>query len=204
MLTRSRSRVRMLVAACSGLVLAWAGFAIAASNMGFRAVKPIVLAGSGQIGNNWTSLPYRNPYTNAGVFCQKVGLTTGLFKASITVLNESTGGFSTVSCGSSQANALTLVPGKGIQIRQPSTTGAPTSILILGSHDNALSVTIPDAGQGQIGNFWFSVPYHTTSATAADLCQDAGLSTGLFKASITRLDASTGGFTTVSCGTSQA
>ncbi|SRR5260221_2966764 len=206
MLTRSTSRVRILVAVCALLVLACAGLAIAASNMGFKVVKPIVFAGSGSIGDNWTSLPYKTPYANAGAFCNKVGLVTALIgRASLTVLNETSGGFTTVSCGTSQADALTLIAGKGIKIRQPSATGAPANIIIAGSHDNNLQIVIPKAGSGQVGNFWFSVPYHTTSTTAGDLCQDAHLSTGLIgAASITRLDASTGGFVTVNCGSTQA
>ena len=207
MLTRSTSQVRILVAVCALLVLACAGLAIAASNMGFKVVKPIVIAGSGSIGDNWTALPFKNPYANVGVFCNKVGLITAVLgRASITVLNENTGGFQTVSCGTSQADALTLIAGKGIKIRQPPATGAPTNIIIAGSHDNNLQIVIPKAGSGQIGNFWFSVPYHTTYTTAADLCQNGNLSPGPVPAaaSITRLNASTGALVTANCGSAQA
>lgn len=199
----SRLTVAVLVIAVAMLV---AGGAAVASNMGFKMNKPLTLAGAGQIGNNWTSIPYNNPYGFVGQFCSQTGLTSsGLTRATGTVLNENTGVFTTVSCGTAPANALALIPGKGIQIRQPNLTGAPTSLIIVGSHNPSLAVTIADAGAGQIGNFWFSVPYHTTAVTANDLCISMGMTTtGLTRGTVTRLNAVTGVFTTVSCGTSPA
>jgi hypothetical protein len=172
--------------------------------MGFKLNKALVFAGTGQIGSNWTSIPYNNPYGNSGQLCSQTGLTsTGFPRATITVLNENTGLFGTVSCGTPGANAQTLVPGKGVQIRQSS--NGPSSIIIVGSHNPSLSLTIPDAGTGQIGSYWFSVPYHTTAVTVADLCSSIGLtSTGFPRATVTRLNATTGLFGTVSCGTPAA
>jgi hypothetical protein len=199
----SRLTVAVLVVAVALLV---AGGAAVASNMGFKLNKPITLAGAGQVGSNWTSVPYNNPYGTVGQLCSQTGLTsTGTIRASGTVLNETTGAFTTVQCGTSAANALTLIPGKGLSLRQPNLTGAPTSIIIVGSHNPTLSLTIPDAGAGQVGSFWFAVPYHTTAVSANDLCLSIGLtSTGTIRASVTRLNAATGAFTTVQCGTSAA
>jgi hypothetical protein len=110
-----------------------------------------------------------------------------------------------VSCGTQAAAALQLVPGRGVLIRQPDTEGAPESLTLLGSHDNALEITIPDARQGQIGNYWYSLPYHATATTASELCTEAGLtSTGSPRATITRFNAVTGLFKTVTCGTQGA
>ncbi len=202
--TMQKHRIVPILAA---IVIAAVGGMAVAGNMAFQITKPIVFAGSGQIGNNWTSIPYLQSYGNAGAFCTATGLISTGKKgsASITVLDESTGAYTTVLCGTSAANALTLVPGKGIQISQPNTSGAPSSIPIFGSHDPSRSITVPKAGKGQIGNYWFSVPYHATALTANDLCLQAGLtSTGITRASITRLNASTGVFSTVSCGSSGA
>lgn len=198
---------RLTVAVMAAVVIiAVAGSVAIASNMGFKLNKAIILSGAGQIGSNWTSIPYNNPYGNVGAFCTQTGLTSsGLTRASATVLNETTGLPTTVSCGSTAAAALTLIPGKGLQIRQPNVAGAPTSIIIVGSHNPTLSITVPKSGTGQIGNYWFSVPYHTTAVSANDLCLSSGLtSSGLTRASVTRLNAATGLPTTVSCGSTAA
>lgn len=200
----SRLTVAVLVVAVAMLI---AGGASVASNMGFKMNKPLVFSGAGQIGSNWTSVPYNNPYGNAGQLCSQTGLTSALLpRATITVLNETTGAFTQVSCGTPAANGLALIPGKGLAIRQSSTpAGAPSSIIIVGSHNPSLSLTIPDAGAGQIGSFWFAVPYHTTAVTAADLCSSIGLTSAtLPRATVSRLNPSTGAFTQVSCGTAAA
>jgi hypothetical protein len=198
------SRLTLMVLAAAVVILVAGGIAIA-SNMGFKLNKPIVFAGVLQKGNNWTSIPFKNPYSTVGGFCLQTGLTTGSIKATVVTLDENTGSFSpAISCGTATANSTLLIPGKGLQVRQPNVTGAPTSIIIVGSHDASLSLTVPKAGTGQKGNFWFSVPYHTTAATANDLCLSIGLSTGTIKASVTRLDASLGTFTNVFCGTATA
>lgn len=192
-------------------IIAVAGSVAIASNMGFKLNKAIVPAGVGQIGNNWTSIPFNNPYVsgspainNGGAFCGQTGLTSGLVKATLTTLNENTGVFTSVAC-STAANSFPLIEGKGLQIRQPATTGAPASIIIVGSHNPIKTILVPRAGLGQIGNYWFSVPYHTTASFAVDLCTSSGLNTtALAKAGITRLNATSGAFSTVNCQTSGA
>jgi hypothetical protein len=210
------SRPIMAVVVVSALILAVSGLSIA-SNMGFKLNKALVFAGGGHIGDNWTSLPFNNPYCGgaapfacspvgsccAGQVCAQLGLTgTGTSRATIQTLNETTGAFAQGTCGAATANSQTLIPGKGISIRQPNVVGAPTSAIIVGSHNPNLSLTIPVAGGGNIGNFWFSVPYHTTAVTAQDLCNQIGMtSTGALRGIAVRLNATTGAFTQASCGT---
>jgi hypothetical protein len=182
-----------------------AGSVAIASNTGFKINKALVVGGTGQIGNTWTSIPYFNPYGNGGAFCTQTGLiSAGITRASLTTVNPATGVATSANCGTTQATGLLITPGLGVRIRNAG-TGAPASIIIVGSHNPSLSLTIPKAGGGAIGDFWFAVPYHTTAVTAADLCTQSGFtSTGIQRASITRLNPSTGTFTSANCGTTQA
>lgn len=181
-----------------------AGGVVTASNTGFKMNKPLALPGAGQIGSNWTSIPYFNPYGNLGAFCTQTGLiTSGVARDTITDIDPVNGAVSTVTCGTAAATSRAIFPGRGVRIRRP--TGQSGSIIIVGSHNPSLSITVPDAGTGSIGSLWFSVPYHTTAVTAADLCLSSGLtSTGVSRATIQRLNASTGAATTVTCGTAAA
>jgi len=183
-----------------------AGGVVTASNTGFKLNKPLAPSGLGQIGNNWTSIPYFNPYGNAGAFCNQTGLiTSGGLRDTIADVNPATGATTTVTCGTAGANTLLITPGRGLRVRRPSTVVGTTSIIIVGSHNPSLSVSVPDSGLGSIGTLWFSVPYHTTAVTAADLCASSGLtSAGGLRATIGRLNPTTGATTTVSCGTAAA
>src|SRR5947209_7880111 len=121
MMKLSSWRLTVAILAAATIILVAGGLSIA-SNMGFKLNTPIVIStGVGQIGANWTSIPYNNPYGSAGGFCVQTGLvSTGLVgKGSITVLNETNGLASTVTCGSPGASSLALIPGKRIQIKQP-------------------------------------------------------------------------------------
>lgn len=188
------------------VVMLAGGIATGASNMGFKIVRPIALAGAGQIGDNWTSVPYRNLYGNANEFCLQTGLTsTGIPRATILTINPVTGASTQAACGTTSAAAMALSPGQAIRIRQPDIAGAPTAILIAGSHDASVSITIPDAGAGNIGSTWISVPYHTLAENANDFCLQSGLtSTGVVRATILRVDPVTGASNQVACGTSSA
>jgi hypothetical protein len=182
-----------------------AGSVAIASNTGFKINKALTIAGTGQIGNNWTSIPYFNPYGNVGALCTQIGLiSAGITRAQVTLVTPATGAGTTVQCGTAAANSLAIIPGLGLRIRNAG-TGAPTSAIIVGSHNPSLSLTVPKSGAGSIGNFWFAVPYHTTAVTAADLCLQSGFtSSGINRAQIVRLNAATGGATTASCGTAAA
>lgn len=183
-----------------------AGGVVTASNTGFKLNKPLAQSGNGQIGANWTSIPYFNPYGNLGAFCTQTGLiTSGVQRDTISDIDPVSGASSTVTCGTAGATSRAIFVGRGIRIRRPTTVVGTTSIIIVGSHNPSQSITVPDAGTGSIGTLWFSVPYHTTAVTAADLCLSSGLtSAGVQRATIQRLNATTGVFTTVTCGTAAA
>src|SRR5207247_2028452 len=200
MMTLRLSRPLLVVLVASALILALGGLAVA-SNMGFKLNKPIVFTGTGQIGSNWTSLPFNNPYWTCQGLCTQLGLIT--LKATVQVLDQNLGSFTQATCGAPACTALTLIPGKGINIRQPA--GGPASVIIVGSHNPTLSLTIPKAGTGQIGNLWYSLPYHTTAVTAQDLCNQIGMpSTGTARGIITRVNAPTGQFVQGTCGAASA
>lgn len=201
----AKSHLTMAVVLVAATMLV-AGSVAVASNTGFKINKPLVVAGTGSIGNNWTSIPYFSPYTNGTVLCQQLGLvSTGAIRAQLLKIDPITGLAATASCGTlAQTNAFTWNQGQGIRIRNGG-TGAPTSAIIVGSHNPSQSLTIPDAGNGNIGSFWFAVPYHTTAVTAADVCTSIGMtSAGGLRGQIGRLNASTGAFTTVNCGNAAA
>jgi hypothetical protein len=131
-------------------------------------------------------------------------VSTGLTRAAIVKIDPATGLTTTGTCGQASANSFTWAVGQGVRIRNAG-TGAPASAIMVGSHNPGASLTIPDSGAGNIGSFWFAVPYHTTAITAADLCTSAGLtSTGVARGSVGRLNAATGTFTTASCGQAAA
>jgi hypothetical protein len=209
----------MLLVLLVAVVMITAGGFATASNTGFKINKSLPVAGAGQIGNTWISLPYFNPYPTWAAFCSATGLvSTGLGgRATIQFQDpQNVGAFTTpVQCGTAAAGTTPLnppvvngvaYPGLGFQVRNGG-AGAPTSIIIVGSHNPTLSFTVyPGAPASQKGSNWFAVPYHTTAVTANDLCLSSGLtSTGLQKASILRFDAVTGGVVgPVICGSSAA
>ena len=183
------------------VVVALGGRAVA-SNMAFRFRMPIVQAtGPRFVGNNLISLPFNNPYVNGAGICSAWRLSsTGVSRAILTTLDAVTGSYRTGTCGTPGATSMTLVPGRCIMIHEPS--AAVTSVLIVGSHDPSLAITLPAAGTGQVGTYWYSVPYHATAYTVNDLCLQTGMSsTGPLRASCTKLDAPTGSYSQVTCGT---
>jgi len=212
MLKQSGSRLKTAVLAAA-LVVVIAGGVATASNMAFKMNKAFAFTGAGQIGDNWTSIPYNNPYTSIGSFCTQVGLVStgavGQPRAIITVVAAATGVAASATCGSATANTTPLpADGRGVRVRQPNVAGAISSGIIVGSHNPSLSLTVPDAGTGTAGDFWFSVPYHTTAVTFNDLCLSSGLTStgavGAPRAQITRVNAPTGIATSANCGTATA
>jgi len=198
---RSR-RLSLAVVFAAGIILL-AGSVAIGSNMGFKLNKPIVLAGAGQIGNNWTSIPYHNPYGNYGTFCTQTGLpSAGGNTAVLERLDGVTPAFLTQTCADAIAagGGLLLASGDGVRIRVPNVAGNPTSIIIVGSHNPTLSIVVPASGAGQKGNKWFAVPYHTTAVTFNDICVQAGMTAGVAEG----LNAATGVFVTKSCPSDDA
>jgi hypothetical protein len=211
MLLNRKSHLNLAVVLVAATMVIAGGMTIA-SNTGFKINKGLRLVqttDTGQKGSNWVSIPYFNPYNNGTDFCTQTGLRSALAGATTTIAKQDpvTGSTSSANCFS--AGSFTLVPGQGLKIRPAAIVGGvanPNSIIIVGSHNPSLSLTIPKPGAGQVGNFWFSVPYHTTAVTAADLCSSIGMtSTGIVgKATIGRLDPNSGSTTTGTCGTSSA
>ncbi|MFQ5877149.1 MAG: hypothetical protein ACE5JH_05590 [Acidobacteriota bacterium] len=196
MMKPKSSRLTVAILAVAALIVAAGGTAVA-SNMAFKLNKAIVFSGTGQIGNNWTSLPFNNPYTNGQSLCDQLGLVGN---ASLSVLDGTTGTFTSGICGST-AVGVPITAGQGVLIRQPADAGAPSSVIIVGSHNPTLSLSIPavvPGGGPNQGNLWFAVPYHTTAVTAEDLCNSTGMTP--LVGSITRLDAAAGNFVSCVCG----
>jgi hypothetical protein len=199
MIIPSSQRVTIASVFAAIAIITAGGLAVA-SNMAFRLRMPIVFAGNGNIGSNTFALPFLNPYGTAAGACSAWGLTsTGTLRATIQTLNPTTGAFAQAPCGSAGANALALVPGRCVLVRQPNVANAPTSVLIVGSHDPSLTITIPVFGGGYVGTFWYSVPYHATAYNMNDLCLQAGMTP--FGAICQWLDASNGFWHQATCGT---
>lgn len=214
MLNRKSPHLMLAVVVTAAAILIAGGAAIA-SNAGFKLNKAITLIPAGpasQVGDNWISLPYYQPYGTINGFCTQTGLSsTGgalVPKAAVTVVDAALGAATTFTCGSAGAAAANLIPGRGYRVRQPTVTGAPTSLIIVGSHNPGLQIHLEDAGNGQIGDNWISPPYHTTAVTVNDFCLSSGLSsTGgalVAKATVTRVDAALGQAATLTCGSAGA
>ena len=210
MLLNRKSHLNLAVVLVAATMVI-AGSVAIASNTGFKINKGLRLlqaTDTGQKGSNWVSIPFFNPYNNGADFCTQTGLRGAAIGATTTLARIDPVTGSTTSANCSSAGGFSLVSGQGLRIRPAAVVGGianPNSIIIVGSHNPSLSLTIPKPGAGQIGNLWFSVPYHTTAVTAADLCASIGMtSTGLSKGSVSRLDPNSGSTTIGSCGTTTA
>jgi hypothetical protein len=203
---KQESRLTLAVVLVAATLLI-AGSVAIASNTGFKINKALaVTSGTGQIGNNWTSLPYFHPYPNGQALCAALGLRstpTQIPPATLFKVDPVTGNAPVpVSCGPT-ASSFTWAAGQGVRIRNTAGAGAPTSAIIVGSHNPSISLTVPTGGTGNIGNFWFAVPYHTTAVNGQDLCNSVGLnSTGAFstRGQLLRINAATGGGAPLNCG----
>jgi len=227
MLNTNSWRLTLGVALAVVVMLAASGLA-SASNMGFKINKAVVedaTAPTDNIGTNWVSLPYNNPYPNAQALCQQLGMRGAVFPApgdSVTIQVNSPGAdsFQTWTCNSTGTpfalsdppTLNTGLPSTGVQLRFPTgAAGTITSVIIVGSHNPARSVTIPDSEAPPANNNerLFSVPYHTTAVNARDACNQAGLTNVVFPnpgASVIRyftdgLAGGSTGFQTWVCGT---
>jgi hypothetical protein len=210
MLKHRASRLTVAVLAAVAIIVI-AGSVATASNMGFKLNKALsrpVTGGGAESGNNWISVPFKNPYSGApctiasacyGALCTQTGLpalTTGLQD-----LDPSTGNTTPLTCGTATANSTAMTPGRGFRVRG---NALPASIIIVGSHDPAQAITLlaTSATKPDQGNLWFAVPYHTTAVTAADLCTQGGLTA--LRATVRTVNAAAGTGTTVTCGTATA
>lgn len=210
-----KSRLTLAVVLIAATVLA-AGGAAVASNTGFKINKALfpTSTASANKGNNWTAMPYFNPYPNGNVLCLAMGLRTAgvggvtiTTAATLTRIDPITGAAPSGICGTT-AGTFTWPAGLGVRIRNTTAaTGpvAPSSAILVGSHNPSISLNIPptDAANANKGTFWFSVPYHTTNVNGQDLCNSIGLvSTGnaTTRGALLRANADTGSPQNGVCG----
>jgi hypothetical protein len=199
------SRLTLAVVLIAATLLIAGGVAIA-SNTGFKINKSLVetnTAINANVGNNWTSLPYFHPYPNGQALCAAMGLRTSpsstTQQAALQKIDPFTGVAVSAVCGPG-AVTFTWSAGQGVRIRNTAkgtaTSGpaAPTSAILVGSHNPSVPLSIPAPGSGNIGNLWFAVPYHTTAVTAQDLCNAVGMlsNPAASRGSVFRVNATTG------------
>ena len=220
------SRMTLAVVLAVAAILAAGGVAVA-SNMGFKLNKPISQGPVASAGNeNWTSVPYNNPYGSTAGFCAQTGLKSSVITglAQLTYIRPIDDIAVSCTCGGTCTAAQPLpgsaafLPGIGFRIKQPGT--GSTSIIIVGSHNPTLSfniipfcntrlasgicsaASVPLSGQGIT---WLDIPYHTTAVTFKDLCTQMGLpSSALSTCTLSRVDAVTGASQNATCVSSAA
>jgi hypothetical protein len=190
--TKSKLLVSVIVAVSMAVL---AGGALHASNMGFKMNKVIFIqggVGSG-VGDNFVSLPFRNPYANAQDVCAALGLGAG---GTIQQIGAQFGTPSNHTCGAALPFALT--PRVGLRVRNPLAT---VSGILVGSHSGGPpGVTFfPLGGPGSgVGDNNFPVLYHGTAANAENICTQAALTAGT--STIQRIDAQFGAPVNHTCG----
>jgi len=161
---KHRFHVVVGAAALAMVAVAVVGDLAVASNMGFKMNKQIVK------GTNLVALPFRTPTQTAQQLCAVFGKNTAQ-----TALAQFTGAaIQSYSCDQLTAGFSLLNKGVGVRIVEGN-VGA-TGILV-GSHIPGQQVTIPDAGAFPVGTLIYAYPYHTTNATARDVCQNGSLTT---------------------------
>jgi hypothetical protein len=205
---KQKSRYIPAIALVAVMMLIAGGAAIA-SNTGFKAnialAPTIAGATNPEIGNNYLSLPYFNPYPFAAQLCAQLGLDSAGLDANLIRRIDDTGSVNNAICGSGAANTLAIVPGNGIIIRRVAGSTTPASVIIVGSHNPTLSITVPASSVAVVGK-WFAVPYHTTAVTANDICLQAGMTTtpALQSGQAQVFNPVSGTPTTVQCGSASA
>ncbi len=162
MLKVRTARLSVAVLAVAAIIVV-AGSVAIASNMGFKlnfAIQPTASL-INAIGDNWTSIPYHNPYGTMGGLCSQIGLQSVIPRARVTKVDQSTNAATNGDCGTAAANSIPLpLDGSAVRIRQrgvcsnsattfcnapavgcvsPGTCVA-TSVIIVGSHDPVLPV----------------------------------------------------------------
>jgi len=161
---KHRFHVVVAAAALAMVLVAVLGDLAVASNMGFKMNKQIVK------GTNLVALPFRTPTQTAQQLCAVFAKTT-----SATSLAQFTGAaIQSYTCDQTTAGFNLL--NKGVGVRIVESTAAGSGILV-GSHIPGQSVTIPDAGAFPVGTLVYAYPYHTTNASARDICQNGSLTT---------------------------
>jgi hypothetical protein len=192
-MTKGKSPRLTVAALLAAVVMLVAGGMAIASNVAFKANIPLELVtdppGGFFQGTNRIALPFNNPYTSINDFCDQTGLVCGLISdgsvpctrngsnpASIQLFDAASGAFTARACG---FGSDPLLKGQGIEVRQqvaragfPDDVTPPSSLIIVGSHDPTFSIDMPAIAPGVsffLGDYLFSVPYHTTSTNVLDV-----------------------------------
>lgn len=161
-------------------ILITSGGLVMASNFGFKINKQLYasfLLAAAPKRDNWVSIPFNSPYTDAKKLCAALGATTAA--TTLVQINSTTGG-TTVNYPCSLSTVVALNPTAGIRIRSTGTT--PTSGILVGSSDESKTWPTVLGGfvlaQAPKKDNWLSIPYHTTMVTAENVCATLGIAGG--------------------------
>jgi len=180
-----RSKVVVLTAAFAG-ILVLSAVVTHASNMGFKLNKTLAASGVFPKGTNLVALPFKNNYVVAEDVCIALGLTAATGRIQQIDAGAASNNVKTHFCGG--AGAFTLLQKVGLRITNPT---AISGAILVGSHGGGNTNNVSFAGSTGVtfpkGTNDFPVPYHTTAATAEDLCTQFGLTVGTGR--IQRIDA---------------
>lgn len=92
---------------------------VGSHNPSMSVVAPQGVTGS-HIGDLWFAVPYHTTAVSAGDVCAQAGLWVGTPpRATVSRLNPVTGATTLVTCGTAAANALNLVLGEAVLLRDP-------------------------------------------------------------------------------------
>jgi len=169
----------VILAVAAGVLITSGGL-VMASNFGFKINKQLYagfLLAQAPKRDNWISIPYNSPYTDAKKLCNAILATTAT--TTLVQLNPVTG-TTTVNYPCSLSTIVALNSAVGIRIR--ATAATPTSGVLVGSSNEATTLPTVLGGfllpQAPKKDNWISVPYHTTWAKAEDVCVTMGIGTG--------------------------
>ncbi len=198
-------------------------------NIPYATAADLCTQGGLQAGAGGAVVTFTNPATNVSVnfTCGGVGAFT-MPTNGVGVLIKEKG-----TCSGAPAVTCTLCCDTSLaapyNCNSPTTAACPAgaadtcaagtgpcvarSHIFVGSHNPTQSVSVqrnctgvnnPAGCPGPQGEFWFSVPYHTTAVTFQDICVQAGLPSGVTGAQLTRRRSSDGAAINAFCGTAAA
>lgn len=146
---------RSFVLLGAALLLLTLGVALS-SNMAFRWAPNWTVTNT----DHWISLPYRGSWSTADDLCGVIPNVT------LVSYFDSATGFR-VDWACPFGGDFPIVPGLGVFVR----VGASSSPVFVGSHIDDLEVPLGGFSVSDRDHF-LSIPYHTTSSTAEDICAE--------------------------------
>lgn len=179
------------------LVVMVTGGVVFGSNMGFKFNMPIVpQTAAAPQGFNIMSIPYLVPYADRQCLCDQLGLSSS---AVVQEFDALAGALDLYLCDTGACGAATgLTPGKATFITDTLGSG---SAIVVGAHNPSLNVQLRCSGGAAIpvGDNWASVPYHSTSDSFQDICDEVGP-----VVTVAEFDATAGALTTYLCDVNPA